>query len=420
MKKTLNRWVYLIIGAIAMFFVGLIYAWSVISGFMVGNHGWTDSQLVWVSTIVLCFFCAGGFLAGIYQKKINIKILLGFSAVLFFVGFLITASATSVILVYVGFGACAGFGTGLVYNVILSVVSKWFPDKQGMVSGVLLMTFGIGSFIIGKVFTAVVSGGMAWQTCIIGLGIICAVIIGICAALFVNPSPEETAKLMQGINKKSVEYYEDIPAGQMLKRPSFWLLFIWSTLTIGSGIAIIFLGRPIAITAVPALADAPGTVATVVGLTSVCNAISRIASGSLFDKIKYKIILVACSVLFIISMFVLMFAMSTGSIVLLFIAYILTGLGYGVVPPTQSAFTNRFYGSTYYPVNFSIVIMNLVIGSFASKLADAVYGSTNSYNVVIWGIIVICAVSIIAALLIKTPKKAADTSVAFKNIEKNS
>ena len=160
--------------------------------------------------------------------------------------------------------------------------------------------------------------------------------------------------------------------------------------------------------------------ATVVGLTSVCNAISRIASGSLFDKIKYKIILVACSVLFIISMFVLMFAMSTGSIVLLFIAYILTGLGYGVVPPTQSAFTNRFYGSTYYPVNFSIVIMNLVIGSFASKLADAVYGSTNSYNVVIWGIIVICAVSIIAALLIKTPKKAADASAAFKNIEKNS
>ena len=404
MKKTHNRWVYLIIGAIVMFFAGIIYSWSVISGFMVGNNGWTDSQLVWVSTIVLICFCLAGFFGGLMQKKMNVKIILGIAAVLFVLGFLITAKASSVILVYVGFGLFAGVAAGFVYNVVMSIVTKWFPDKQGMASGIMLMTFGIGSFIVGKAYTAIVTNGMSWQTTIIGIGIIGAVVIAIGAIIFVNPSAEESAKLMQGATKKNRESYEDLTASQMLKKSSFWMMFIWSTLTVGSGVAVIFLGRPIAIEAVPSLADAPGTVATAVGLISICNAVSRIISGSLFDKIGYKIIFVSCSVLFIASMVCLMLAIATGSIVLLFAAFILTGLGYGVVPPSQSAFTNKFYGSTHYPVNFSIVIMNLILSSFFSKIADAVFNSTESYTPVLIGVIVICAISIVAALLIRTPK----------------
>ena len=422
MKKTLNRWVYLIVGAIAMFFVGLIYAWSVISGFMVGNNGWTDSQLVWVSTIVLCCFCFGSLLGGIYQKKISVKILIAISAIIFLLGFVITATASSILMVYVGFGLFGGFAGGLAYNVFMGTVSKWFPDKQGMASGVLLMAFGIGSFIVGKVYTAVVSNGsISWQKGIIALGIISAVVMLIGAALFAVPSAEDTAKYMQGAGKANSIPYEDIPTKVMLKRSAFWLAFIWATLIAGGGVAIIFLGRPIAVTAVPALADTPGTVATAVGIISVCNAVSRILSGSLYSKLGYKVIFVASGVFFIAAMFILMLAFSTGSIVLLFISYICIGFGYGIVPPTQSAFTNKFFGSTYYPVNFSIVVMNLIISSFASKLADAVYTSANSYTPVLIGIIVISALAIVAALLIKTPKTTiADRTDAAEAAEKDS
>ena len=39
------------------------------------------------------------------------------------------------------------------------------PDKQGLISGILLMGFGISSFIFGKVFAAAApaDGGDAWR-----------------------------------------------------------------------------------------------------------------------------------------------------------------------------------------------------------------------------------------------------------------
>ena len=45
-------------------------------------------------------------------------------------------------------------------------------------------------------------------------------------------------------------------------------------------------------------------------------------------------------------------------------AFLLTGLGYGGVPPLNSAFTARFFGREHYAVNFSIVNMNLIAASY--------------------------------------------------------
>ena len=42
--------------------------------------------------------------------------------------------------------ALVGFAAGLVYNAVLSTVTRWFQDKQGIISGLLLMGFGIGGF----------------------------------------------------------------------------------------------------------------------------------------------------------------------------------------------------------------------------------------------------------------------------------
>ncbi|MBQ9030302.1 MAG: MFS transporter [Parasporobacterium sp.] len=411
MKKQLNRWIYAVVGVIALIFAGLIYAWSVLSSPLstVHNGPWADSSLTWTSTIVMMFFCLGGFFGGMLQKKLKVRYEMWIAAVLLLVGFALASVSKSIIMMYLGFGLLAGLGAGFAYNAVMSSVSKWFPDKQGLISGIQLMGFGIGSFIIGKIYTAIVDAdntgeGTSWTTCFLILGIICFVVIG--AAGFFTAKPDAGYKVpgMEKPGKAKSAPYEEVTTPQMLKRSSFWFMFIWAILVSVAGLAVIFLGRPIAVSAVPNLD--PSSVATVVGLISIFNGIGRIIFGALFDKIGYKLTLVIDCIVFIIAMIIILLALSSHSVVILYISYIVTGLAYGGVTPSQSAFVNKFYGSENYPTNFSIMVMNLLIASFGTKLADAVQTATGSYTVVIYGVIGLCVLAGICALLIRKPNTA--------------
>ena len=58
MKKTLNRWVYLVIGTFALVFAGLIYAWSTFAPPIAKRFPeWNSAQMSLTATIVMCGFC---------------------------------------------------------------------------------------------------------------------------------------------------------------------------------------------------------------------------------------------------------------------------------------------------------------------------------------------------------------------------
>ena len=424
MNKTLPRTVYAVMGVIVMLFAGLVYAWTTFSKPL--TNIWSQGSLTWTSTIVMAFYCIGALLGGILQKRgVNLRFNLILSAVLMLAGFLIAGfvgnATESIIVIYIGFGALGGFGAGMAYNAVLSAVGGWYPDKQGFISGVLLMGFGISAFLMGILYASMVdqmdgNGGTPWYILFLAIGIGCFVFIFIGAFIikkpgpgFVAPAPKKEKK-----NKNSTAPYEDVETSKMLKRTSFWLMFIWAILTSVAGLAVVFLGTPIATAAVPALNNNPGLLAIIVGLISIFNGIGRIIFGALFDKAGYKLTLVIVCIMFIISMGIIILAMVTGSQVVLIIAYIVTGLSYGGVTPSQSAFVNKFYGAKYYAVNMPLMTMNLLIASFGTKLVQAVQsglmdgGMTNAgaYMIVLAGVAAICVIAGIVALFIKKPKVA--------------
>ena len=72
-------------------------------------------------------------------------------------------------------------------------------------------------------------------------------------------------------------------------------------------------------------------------------------------------------------------ALKTQSFVLMLLGFILGGLAYGGVSPTNSAFVSSYFGSTHFPINFSIVISNIIIASFGSTVSGALFDATGSY-----------------------------------------
>ena len=421
MKKALPRSVYAVMGVLVLLFAGLVYAWTTFSKPLANI--WSQDSLTWTSTIVMAAFCLGGFFGGQMQKKgFSVKLNLVIAAILMVAGFLISGLVGnltgSIIIIYLGFGVLGGLGAGLAYNAVLSAVSGWFPDKQGLISGILLMGFGISAFLMGLLYASNVDqmdgkGGISWYLCFLAIGVGCFVFIMLGALILRKPGLDFVAPT-SGDGKKgknSSAPYEEVTTAQMVKRATFWLMFIWAVLVSIAGLAVVFLGTPIATAAVPSLNDNASLLAIIVGLISIFNGIGRIIFGGMFDKIGYKATLVIVCGMFIISIGIIILAMVTGSQLILIIAYIVTGLSYGGVTPSQSAFVNKFYGSRNYGQNLPIMTMNLLIASFGTKLVQAVQGSlmaggmTNSgaYIVVLAGVAVICVIAGIIALLIKKP-----------------
>ena len=151
--RSASRWIYVAVGCVVLLFSGLVYAWSVLSGPIAAEFPhWSTAQLSLTFTIVMSFFCLGGLTCGALSARISPRIFLWISALLFLAGFLLTASMRSLPMLYVGFGVVCGLASGFSYNAVLGTVGAWFPDKQGLVSGILLMGFGLSSFLIGKLY----------------------------------------------------------------------------------------------------------------------------------------------------------------------------------------------------------------------------------------------------------------------------
>lgn len=397
-----KRIFYAVVGVAVMLFAGFVYAWSILSAPIAADFPqWSNAQLSLTFTICMAFFCLGGMAAGVLSKRFPVRLNVMISAVLFLVGFFLTARVQSLPLLYVSYGVLCGTASGFAYNSVMNVMPRWFPDRQGLISGVLLMGFGASSMIIGSAFTALtptVSG--AWRSSLLVMGVLMAVVL-LAGSFFFIPPKEGEAPTSPAKHATPGEQGLELTPGRMMRRPSFWCFFLWATLLSAAGLVIIAQARSVALTAVPDF-DA-GTLSFSVGLISVCNGLGRVIFGALFDKMGRKATMLSVTFALVAGAVLLAMSLTAGSAVLLVAGFIFTGLGYGGGPTMSAAFTKRFYGQQNYAVNFSITNTNLLVASFASTAAGAIYDAMGSYTAVFALIFVLLAIAFVSMFLIRKP-----------------
>ena len=397
--KQLNRWVYAIVGVIVLLFAGLVYAWSVLSTPIAAEFtGWTKAQLSLTFTLVMILFCIGSLLCGLLAGKLSAKNAVRVSAVLFLAGFFIASRCQSPITLYLGFGLLCGLASGLAYNGVMSTMVKWFPDKPGLISGVLLMGFGGGSFLIGKLYQAWTPAGIGgWRTSFVVLGIICCVVLAVCSFFFVAPGADFTVPAGKG-GRAVAAPREDIKPAVMLKRPAFWLYYVWAIAVSAAGLALISQDSGVVWEA--SADQTAASVATIVGLISICNAVGRVLFGGMYDKFGRSLSMKLVNGLFILTSVVLLLAMSSRSVVVVIIGFVIGGLAYSGVTPTNSAFCRAYFGPTSYPVNFPLINSNLIFASFGSTISGALYDASGSYSSTFFLIIGLAVAGILCSLAI--------------------
>ncbi len=398
MKRIQNRWFYAVLGVIALLFAGLVYAWSVLSVPIAAEFpAWSKAELSLTFTLVMTLFCVGCLVGGFLSKKLSPKIYCFAAAALLLAGFCIASRTQTLLGLYIGFGVLCGFGSGLIYNAAMSTVGRWFPDRQGLISGILLMGFGISSFIAGKIFQAATPDVIgAWRGSFVVLGVISAAVVAVCGLLIRGPGPDFAPPAAAAGKKRAVNPVaaESEPL-QTLKSPAFWLYYLWAILLSAAGLAIV--SQAAGMVREVGSSVAGNSVATIVGLISIFNGIGRILLGGAYDRAGRNVTMQIVNCGFILTAAVLIFALRTGSLALIVVGFILGGLSYGGVTPTNSAFISSYFGMKNYPVNFSFVNTNLIIASFGSTIAGALYDRSQSYLSTFVMMIVLAAAGILVS-----------------------
>ena len=140
--------------------------------------------------------------------------------------------------------------------------------------------------------------------------------------------------------------------------------------------------------------------ATIVGLISICNAVGRVLFGGMYDKFGRSLSMQLVNGLFILTSVVLLLAMSSRSVVVVIIGFVIGGLAYSGVTPTNSAFCRAYFGPTSYPVNFPLINSNLIFASFGSTISGALYDASGSYSSTFFLIIGLAVAGILCSLAI--------------------
>ena len=149
MRTAPNRWIIALAGVWLQLFLGTVYAWSYFQQPLVDKYGWANTSVAWTFSLAICFLglaaaWGGTKLPTLWPAQLAVDrrpaVRPGLSA-----GRRGAPLAARLPLLYLGYGVVGGTGLGLGYVTPVATVAKWFPDKKGLATGLVIMGFGFGA-----------------------------------------------------------------------------------------------------------------------------------------------------------------------------------------------------------------------------------------------------------------------------------
>ncbi|MCY3927011.1 MAG: OFA family MFS transporter [Acidobacteria bacterium] len=275
---------------------GTVYAWSFFQTMLVRQVGWTFSQTAWAFSITIFSLGVSAAWAGQVLPRMGPRKLALIGSVMFSAGYVIAAGALTLDLLplfYVGYGVIGGAGIGLGYVTPVATVAKWFPDHKGLVTGIVVMGFGVGAFLLSKGLAPllVVRTGDDLAQVFLWLGIIFACLLIPCSLLLSDPPPPAAPSAAAAPSGGDAAPDDSPAIKSYLSSQQFVVMWVVFFFNIAAGITVISFQSEL-LQEVWGLSDPslePATLAeygaTLIAISSLCNGVGRLFWGLLSDRI---------------------------------------------------------------------------------------------------------------------------------------
>ena len=149
-------------------------------------------------------------------------------------------------LFFLGYGVIGGAGIGLGYVTPVATVAKWFPDRKGLATGIVVMGFGVGALLLSKVLAPVLILATAGELPLVfvWLGVVFACIL-IPSSLALSDPPAPDAAASPAAAKGSGEPDEPDSVSACLRSREFTIMWLVFFFNIAAGISIISFQSPL-------------------------------------------------------------------------------------------------------------------------------------------------------------------------------
>lgn len=380
------------------------YSWFLFSDRIQRDLGWSQASVGliytifhYTSTIILPF---SGLIADIYGPR---KVALA-ASVLVGAGFMLCAffpSPWSFRLCY-GIG---GMGGGILYGLSTAIAVKWFPDRRGFASGLVVFGFGAGTALFNLGIDGLLeSHGLKFTFLYVGAGMLVSLI----PLSMIYRYPAQSDSELHSRDQHEPADRRDFTPLEMLRTRQWYTVYLSFSLTIS---VVLMFGAQMKTMA--RLYDLPSPYfQALLVLFPLANGLSRILAGSLSDVLGRE----RTMMVFYLSLSAIVLGLLyLGRIPLLFVisvllASLLGGAPFALYPATigdyyGTRYATANYGLTYTAKAWAGLISGWLTGHLASKFG--------SYEI---PLLVMAGGSLLAALLcnpwvLKPPRPKASSSL---------
>ena len=395
-EQSKNRYLILTAGMIIQFCAGIIYMWSVFRAPVAAYLNWDAEAASLTSSIMLAMFVLGIIFGGRVQDKIGPKKATLTGSLMIGAGMICTAliNGNAPWLVYVTYAIVGGLGVGTVYTSTIAAVQKWFPDRRGFASGMIVSAFGLSLVVFAPLVKSMLAGlGVPATFLIFGAGFL--VVCGVCSFFIRNP---QAGYLPAGYTPtQAVITKRQYLPGEIIKTKQFYLLAGGLLFTLPA----YFILNPIFLSLGGARGLTEGLAVAGVSLTGISSALGRLTVSWTSDKIGRKTAMVSIAVIILIASLIMIMAES----VLFLICIMLISFGFGGAASAYSVMTAESFGTKYGGMNFGLVMIGFGVSALAFPMISSRLTAGGSYTGSFILAAATCAIAVILVLLMKNPEK---------------
>ena len=341
--------------------LGATYSWSVYVQPLRESSGLMQGTAQLPFTLFYFAFPATMMFAGQFLPKMGPRRCAMLGGILFGGGWMLAGlGRLDFLYTVMGIGLLAGIGAGFAYIVPIATCIRWFPEHQGLVTGVAVAGFGGGAAVISQI------GGLLMNHLTVSpfatfsvFGV--AFVFLVTSAGFFMVNPDQGAS---GSRRR-------LAVKRVIGERAFWLLYaamftaLSAGFTVNANLKDLYAGGP----------SESGIAA--VALFALANAGGRIGWGMLFDRWSpIKMIqanLLAQAGLLLTSPLIL----RSGTGLLLFAA--LTGFNYGGVLVIYASSAARLWGKTNVGQVYSLLFSSNIPAALAPLMAGYIFDYTDTF-----------------------------------------
>ena len=161
-----NRWIPVIASIAIQMCLGTAYIWGIFQSFLIITAKTPNALFNWPATygtyayaLLLVVLTFGSVFGGRIQAKIKPRTVIILAGIIMGAGFCLVQFTTEANpwFLWLTYGILGGFGMGMAYTTTIATCQKWFPDKRGFVTGIIVAALGAGGVIFSQFAAAVIT-----------------------------------------------------------------------------------------------------------------------------------------------------------------------------------------------------------------------------------------------------------------------